>query len=190
MSCVYKHTFPNGAIYIGRTDMEPEERWMGGWGYRQMPMIFNAIIKYGWDNVKHEILYDNLSHDEAVELEKKVIKEECTKVELTYNLYSIPAQEPAQSSAQKRPQHGPYKQHIIPIVEKPQWLRSCPIDVYTEDGEFITTYPNIKITAEELKINQGNIASCCKGVRGTGESVYTVNHYIFRYAPDKLKEMV
>ena len=52
MSCVYKHIFPNGAIYIGRTSMSPEDRWLNGWGYKQNPLAFNAILKYGWDNIK------------------------------------------------------------------------------------------------------------------------------------------
>lgn len=28
---VYKHTFPNGKVYIGMTGQEPEKRWANGW---------------------------------------------------------------------------------------------------------------------------------------------------------------
>ena len=71
--CVYKHTFPNGKVYIGLTCMKPEERWHSGWGYRVQPCVFNAIKKYGWANVQHEILKQNLTKEEAEELEIEMI---------------------------------------------------------------------------------------------------------------------
>lgn len=43
---VYKHTFPNGKIYIGITDQKPERRWRNGIGYRRQPYVYNAIKKY------------------------------------------------------------------------------------------------------------------------------------------------
>lgn len=69
--CVYKHVFPNGKVYIGITSMNPCKRWANGFGYKKQPMIFNAINKYGWDNIKHEILFTNLSKRDA---EKKEIE--------------------------------------------------------------------------------------------------------------------
>lgn len=64
---VYKHTFPNGKIYIGITSQRPERRWKNGTHYdeRCQPLMFRAIQKYGWDNIKHEILFDNLTKEEA-----------------------------------------------------------------------------------------------------------------------------
>lgn len=62
---VYKHTTPNGKVYIGVTMNEPERRWQGGQGYKYHPHFFNAIKKYGWDNIKHDILYENLTKEQA-----------------------------------------------------------------------------------------------------------------------------
>lgn len=70
---VYKHTFPNGKIYIGITNQKPEKRWGKGNGYRRQPYIYNAIKKYGWLNIKHEILYSGLSKEEAENKETELI---------------------------------------------------------------------------------------------------------------------
>ncbi len=71
--CVYKHTAPNGKIYIGVTGRDPEKRWgNNGSGYRTQ-VFYRAIQKYGWYNIKHEILFTNLSKDEASALERKLI---------------------------------------------------------------------------------------------------------------------
>ena len=70
---VYKHTFPNGKVYIGITCMDPQKRWNGGSGYRKQPKIYNAIQYYGWRNVKHEILYTGLSKAEAEAEEIRLI---------------------------------------------------------------------------------------------------------------------
>ena len=70
---VYKHTFPNGKVYIGITCMDPQKRWNGGSGYRKQIKIYNAIQYYGWRNVKHEILYTGLSKAEAEAEEIRLI---------------------------------------------------------------------------------------------------------------------
>ena len=76
MWTVYKHTFPNGKVYIGITSQKPENRWRNnGAGYKDNLIVTNAIKKYGWDNVKHTIIKDGLSKDEACEMEIELIAE-------------------------------------------------------------------------------------------------------------------
>jgi hypothetical protein len=65
MYSVYKHTCPNGKVYIGITSQEPKHRWNNGNGYRENEYFFRAIKKYGWNNIKHEILFENLSESDA-----------------------------------------------------------------------------------------------------------------------------
>lgn len=71
--CVYKHTSPNGKVYIGVTKNKPEERWRNGNGYKRHPHFYNAICKYGWDKFQHEVLAENLSYNEASEMEVDLI---------------------------------------------------------------------------------------------------------------------
>lgn len=66
--------------YIGITGVEVNKRWRKGKGYNyknkngDYNYFYNAIQKYGWDGFTHIILLQNLSHEEALEWEKKIIK--------------------------------------------------------------------------------------------------------------------
>ena len=71
---VYKHTAPNGKVYIGITIQEPEARWKNGKGYANNDHFTNAINKYGWDSISHEILKEGLSLEEACEEETMLIE--------------------------------------------------------------------------------------------------------------------
>ena len=71
--CVYKHTFPNNKVYIGITSLNPLRRWNNGNGYCRQQFVFNAILKYGWDNIKHEILYSGLTKEDACQKEIELI---------------------------------------------------------------------------------------------------------------------
>ena len=71
--CVYKHTTPSGKTYIGITSKPVNQRWLNGKVYRKNDHFWNAIKKYGWDNIKHEILVAGLSKAEASAAEKMYI---------------------------------------------------------------------------------------------------------------------
>lgn len=70
---VYKHTSPSQKVYIGITRQEPEKRWKKGLGYGRSPSFFGAVKKYGWDNFKHEILFEDLTEEEACKKEIELI---------------------------------------------------------------------------------------------------------------------
>lgn len=69
---VYKHTTPSDKVYIGITFQDPEDRWEGGNGYSRQ-IFYRAIQKYGWENIKHEVLFSGLSEAEAKRLEIELI---------------------------------------------------------------------------------------------------------------------
>lgn len=71
---VYIHIFPNQKVYIGITRQKPEYRWRNGKKYNNNEYMTNAIQKYGWKNIKHIILYDGLSKEQAESKEKELIK--------------------------------------------------------------------------------------------------------------------
>lgn len=87
--CVYKHqNIFNGKVYIGITSQKPEYRWgSGGQHYVECPHFWNAIQKYGWDNFTHEILYDDLTAEEANNLEIQTVAEyDSTNPDFGYNI--------------------------------------------------------------------------------------------------------
>lgn len=74
MYTVYQHKNKiNGKVYIGITMQEPEQRWRHGEGYKLSPHFYAAIQKYGWDNFEHNILYQNLTKEEACKKEQELI---------------------------------------------------------------------------------------------------------------------
>lgn len=79
----------NGKVYIGQTNQKPEKRWDCGRGYETSFKFYNAILKYGWDNFEHIILYTNLTLEEANQKEQELIKEYNSRNdEFGYNITS------------------------------------------------------------------------------------------------------
>ena len=76
MYTVYQHKNKmNGKIYIGITMQEPEKRWgTNGNNYKTSPHFYLAIQKYGWDNFEHNILFKNLSYEDACQKEQELIQ--------------------------------------------------------------------------------------------------------------------
>lgn len=76
MYIVYQHKNKiNGKIYIGITSSVPEKRWgRNGSNYKTSPYFYNAIQKYGWDNFEHNILYTNLTKEQACQKEQELIQ--------------------------------------------------------------------------------------------------------------------
>ena len=76
MYTVYQHKNKiNGKVYIGITMQEPERRWgINGGNYKSSPHFYAAIQKYGWNNFEHNILFQNLTKEEACKKEQELIK--------------------------------------------------------------------------------------------------------------------
>lgn len=72
--CVYEHVFPNGKKYIGISS-DVEKRWRNGKGYETQGKIANAISRYGWENVKHNVIVDGVTKEQAEALERYLIAE-------------------------------------------------------------------------------------------------------------------
>lgn len=64
---IYCHVFPNGKRYIGQTKQEVNKRFgTNGINYAgDCIYLWNAIQKYGWDNIEHIILLEGLTAEEA-----------------------------------------------------------------------------------------------------------------------------
>ena len=69
---VYKHTTPSNKVYIGITKQSVEKRWQYGSHYKKQ-MFYRAIQKYGWNNIKHEVLFEGLEEKQAKLMEISLI---------------------------------------------------------------------------------------------------------------------
>lgn len=84
---VYMHVTPNGKRYIGITSKKPQYRWNGGKGYKPNKHFFNSILKYGWKNIEHIIIAENLTKNDACAMEQELIKKyDTTNSQRGFNL--------------------------------------------------------------------------------------------------------
>ena len=91
MYLVYKHTSPSGKSYIGITGdydkrCREHKSASGSSKYSQCRAFHAAIRKYGWDAFTHEILYSNLTIEQANHRETQLINEYGTLAPYGYNL--------------------------------------------------------------------------------------------------------
>lgn len=71
--CVYRHTAPDGRMYIGIADEPAKIRWANGKGYKDNPTFWECICAVGWENITHEIVATGLDSREARKLESELI---------------------------------------------------------------------------------------------------------------------
>ena len=134
---IYKHTnLINNKVYIGQTCQKAKVRWQYGGGYKHSAHFYAAIKKYGWNNFKHEILFDNLTKEQADELEVKLIAEykSCDR-NYGYNTAlggasnKTYATEEAAKLAHKKIQHAAYKK-MVANEDYAQKMREKSLSIY------------------------------------------------------------
>lgn len=69
---VYKHTSPEGKVYIGCTGDNPKDRWHKR--YDHNIELSKDIETMGWDKFEHTVIESNMSMDDAYNLEKELIR--------------------------------------------------------------------------------------------------------------------
>lgn len=138
---VYSHVNKiNNVTYIGITKRTPELRWANGFGYKNNPYFWRAIVKYGWDGFSHNILHTGLSKEKAIEIEESLIKH-YKNLNLSYNI-------------------SDGKDYVGDI-------RKRRIDVYTIDGKFIKTCESIHQASLEFNSSESGIYYCASLYGGT-----------------------
>ena len=123
---IYKHTTPNDKVYIGLTRQKPKIRWNNGKSYNKY--FTNAINKYGWNNIKHEILEDNLTYEEACDKERYYIsKFDSTNSKKGFNI--MIGGTPLDSEVRKLMSiNNKNKKKLICIIKK--YNKICDFDGY------------------------------------------------------------
>lgn len=146
---VYKHTTPNNKVYIGITKYDPQYRWLNnGRGYKTQSTFFNAIIKYGWININHEILFSNLTEQEALNKEEELIQQ--------YKSYD---RRYGYNISLRGPKYGEFisekkiKSRRLPVSKIPNWKnRGKIINKLDTNNNIIKTYRCVHELAVELNI--------------------------------------
>lgn len=183
MYTVYKHTTPSNKFYFGITNSTNlNKRWANGLGYRTQKVFFRAIVKYGWDNIKHEVVKDNLSLDEAKSLEIFLIEKYRTDVSKFghnsngYNMTSggdnIPSIFYQEDDNYKKT-----------MDEKVYSKTRISVDCYDfVSRKYLKTYKSLGEAASELKINKNDIS------KNINHKTNRVSNYIFVKHGEKPKE--
>lgn len=127
--CVYKHTSPHGKVYIGITCQLPCQRWARGQGYRNNWHFYNAIKKYGWDNFQHEILFAELTQEEAAQKEIELIAQyDSANEEHGYNRdYGGPIRRPVSEETRRKISASHKGRAVVSGPAHPQWGKKGPL---------------------------------------------------------------
>lgn len=90
---VYCHTNKeNNKKYVGITKQNPIKRWDSGEGYKTVKhkngvnTFYEDVQKYGWENFTHEILYSELTVEEANNKEIELIQKYSSLQPNGYNI--------------------------------------------------------------------------------------------------------
>ncbi len=203
---VYRHIFPNGKSYIGITCVKPYYyRWRAGSSYNKQPKICNAIRKYGWGSINHELLFENLTQAEANRIEQEMIAK-YDSIANGYNVstggggtYGVPCSEekklkigkanrgkPGGSGKYLREyirKHGAWNKggHLTPeqyckIVAERRTRCNKPISAYDPITlKLVLHFDSCVNAANAVGVSSSTIARCAKGGRKTSAG------YIWRY---------
>lgn len=179
---LYVHTTPSNKKYVGITNREPSARWRkDGKGYRNNPYFYNAIQKYGWDNIIHNVLADNLTEEEAIKAEMELIEKlQTTDREYGYN-HSLGGEHPSNNMANveeyrlkqamathelwKNPEFrekitNHCKKHKPPKNTKPSHARKAVL-MYSLEGELLARYDSIHQAAQENSMHVMCVSKSC-----------------------------
>jgi len=128
--CVYMHTTPSGKKYIGISSNVYKR-----WSDRYRGQAFSkAIKKHGWDNIKHEILFKNLTLQEACDKEIELIKQyKTTDKKYGYNVSSggkinfYPHSKASEETKKKmsEAQKKRYREHPLTQEQREKMAENC-----------------------------------------------------------------
>lgn len=186
---VYRHTAPSGKVYVGITKHKNiNRRWLKGLGYKKAGIFRFAIEKYGWDNIKHEVLLTNISESEAKYAEKYLIK--WYKIhKMSYNLTDggdgcvgrDPWNKGMHCSEETKKKignankgernawwHKEFPEEMkrkISEAKKGIATKVSKVNQFTLSGDFVREWESISEAARSLHLDGSAISKCCRGKR-------------------------
>lgn len=184
---LYRHISPSGKVYVGITKVGVNKRWRkDGRGYccDGCYVFANAIKKYGWENIKHEILLTNISKSEAMYSEKYLIR--WYKLHnMSYNILDG-GEIGGSLTGKEHPMYGRHETNPMYGKIRGNHPASRKVYQYTRNGKFIKEWDCIMDAADSFpnpSSTRTSISQCCQN------HIPTCNGYIWRYFyKDKLEE--
>lgn len=180
--CVYCHISPSGKRYIGITSKKPEKRWNYGFGYHGNSHFTKAIKKYGWNAFQHIVLCEGLTMKEASAMEIELIRKyDTTNHDKGYNVspggmnedqvYSAEIGRKISDAKRGKPCPEQQKKHLSMLnkgkmptnIDDIHKQRQKRVNQYDIDGNYIATYPSIRIAGRECNVSENGIGLCCRG---------------------------
>ena len=175
---VYKHTAPNGMVYIGATKLSINMRWRGnGEGYKKQKRFYEDILNFGWDNFKHEILFEGLSRGEASKKEIELIRRhKANRTEYGYNirpggkLQKMTRETKAKiADAQRGKKYSIESKLKMSLAKKGRTGALSPLSKkvtqYDLRGNVVQVFAGVSEAERITNIPSSNICKCCKGER-------------------------
>lgn len=174
---IYKLTSPSGKSYIGQS-LNLKKRLSE---YRRLacvnqPKIFNAISKYGWENIKVDIIWQTKKHNRYSNIkialdaiEKYAIK----KYDCVANGYN---------SRDGGTYGYTHSDETIKMISESNMIE---VNQYSLDGKFIKTWPSALTVCNVLGLNFSHISAICNGYRLRKTS----GGYMWRFASEGVSDI-
>lgn len=199
--CVYRHTSPTGKVYVGVTSQNILARWRNGKGYPQNRHFTSAIEKYGWDSFTHEILFSDLSKDEAFAKEVELIRfHRSNNPDYGYNQssggeYATTGWHPSEETRRKQREaklgkklseehRRRIKEGVHPFTHTEEARRKIGkahrkyiVIQMDYDGNVVALHETTRLAAEAIGCSQSLIIMACEGRRKTAKG------YKWKYEP-------
>lgn len=184
---IYRHVSPSGKVYVGITSRSPKERWgHNGCSYRGQIFV-NAINKYGWDNIKHEILFTNLTEQRAKNLEIELIRH-YKGLGISYNMtdggdgtVGLKLSEERRARLKEIMRNRDQSKFIGYLNSHREEIgirhRKAVVQ-FTLDGHYVATYDGVKFASAATKIDGSMISACCK------KRQFRAGDYLWMYEKD------
>lgn len=171
---VYRHITPDGKSYVGCTSKTIKERW---WEKYNHNLLFSEAIKrYGWDGMEHEIIAENLDEDEAYKIEIETIK----KYKSNDPQYGFNISKGGKSTYAGLKHTDEYRQKMSKLCKgkllSEETLRRMKeshkkekkaVACYTLDGEQVNYFESLHEAAKAFNCHPSNISRACKKVAKT-----------------------
>lgn len=184
---LYIHTTPSGKKYVGITKRNIKLRWSNGNGYTKNKYFYNAIKKYGWENIEHKVIFENLSREEADYKERELIRNlKTTNPKYGYNL-AIGGGVGMEVTDETRKKISESRKGIKPPFNGSMFTEeqkraisiglSKKIKQYTLDGDFIREWDSIKAARNGFRSNDSSNISAC-----LSNKIYIAYGYYWNYS--------